>query len=45
MYNIIWWIFQELWILLGGCLTVKNQLGLLTGDDGGGFSSFLYVRQ
>ena len=23
-------------ILLGGCLTVKNQWGLLTGDDGVG---------
>ena len=25
---------QELGILLGGCLTVKNQWELLTGDDG-----------
>ena len=46
MYNIIWWIFQELWILLGGCLTVKNQWGLLTGDDGGGFPhSYTYANR
>ena len=25
---------QEQWILLGGCLTVKNFGGSLTGDDG-----------
>ena len=24
---------QEQWILLGGCLTVKNLWGSLTGDD------------
>ena len=28
---------QEYGILLGGCLTVKNQWELLTGDDGVGF--------
>ncbi|SVB69372.1 uncharacterized protein METZ01_LOCUS222226 [marine metagenome] len=26
-------VLQELWILQGGCLTVKNLWGLLTGDD------------
>jgi len=29
---------QNVRILLGGCLTVKNKWGLLTGDDGVGFS-------
>ena len=28
------YVLQELGILLGGCLTVKNLWGLLTGDDG-----------
>ena len=28
---------QNVKILLGGCLTVKNWWGLLTGDDGVGF--------
>jgi len=30
-------ILKELGFLLGGCLTVKNYLGLLTGDDLVGF--------
>ena len=30
-------------ILLGGCLTVKNLWGLLTGGDEVGFSGFLKV--
>ena len=38
IYNINRFVLQEMGILLGGCLTVKNQWGLLTGDDGVGFS-------
>ena len=34
IYTRIQGILQELGILLEGCLTVKNQWGLLTGDDG-----------
>ena len=30
-------------ILLGGCLTVKNYWGLLTGDDGVGFVGYYSV--
>ena len=26
--------YKNVWVLLGGCLTVKNQWELLTGDDG-----------
>ena len=37
MYNIIWGILQVLGILLGGCLTVKNQWELLTEDAEVGF--------
>jgi hypothetical protein len=28
--------YKNVGILLGGCLTVKNLWGLLTGDDGMG---------
>ena len=34
IYNQMFYL-QELGILLGGCLTVKNQWGLVTGDDVG----------
>ena len=34
MYTRIGEILQECGRLLGGCLTVKNYWGLLTGDDG-----------
>ena len=34
-------VLQEMGILLGGCLTVKNQWGLLTGDDGVGLGVFI----
>ena len=43
MYNTIWYDLQESGILLGGSLTEKNQWGLLTGDDGVGFSRLLTV--
>jgi len=33
IYNQMFYL-QESGILLGGCLTVKNKWGLLTGDDG-----------
>ena len=35
--NINLFVLQELGILLGGCLTVKNYWGLLTGDKGAWF--------
>ena len=42
-YTMIWCILQELWVLLGGCLTLKNQLVVFTGDDGVGFREFIAV--
>ena len=38
MYTTNRFVIQELGILLGGCLTVKNYWELFTGDDGVGFS-------
>ena len=29
--------YKSVVIVLGGCMTVKNYWGLLTGDDGVGF--------
>jgi len=37
IYNINRFVLQEVGILLGGCLTVKNLRGVLTVDDGVGF--------
>ena len=37
MYTRTWGILQELGILLGVCLTVKNYWWFLTGNDGVGF--------
>ena len=37
IYNTNRFDLQELGILLGWCMTVKNSGGLLTGDDGVGF--------
>ena len=34
MYTRIWFELQCVGILLGECLTVKDQWELLTGDDG-----------
>ena len=34
IYHDLGVFYKNVGILLGGCLTVKNQWGLLTGDDG-----------
>ena len=43
-YLINRFVLQECGIILGGCLTVKNQGGLFTGGDGDGFRVTLRMR-
>ena len=44
-YIFNWFVLQELGILLGGSLTVKNWWGALTGDDGFNLVEFIEVHR
>ena len=44
IYNIHRFVLQGVGILLGGCLTVKNKWGTMTGDDGVGLVKKYNVR-